>query len=224
MNRRLERRISRSRASSLGPMPDDIMSAARPVGDATVQRLHAEPPSVIADHQRVEAAPEPVDLDDVAQLDPLESHPGKEYVGVRRRGRLRAVDGVRRRGRLRLGEGVRRRDQSAGGSSCARRHPTPHDGWGRTARLLHPHGAGYTLGMKTAVSIPDPLFERADALARRLGKTRSQVYREALAEYVVRREPRAVTTALDDLVQALGPDIDPWVTTAARRALQRSEW
>lgn len=78
--------------------------------------------------------------------------------------------------------------------------------------------------MKTAVSIPDPLFERADALARRLGKTRSQVYREALAEYVVRREPRAVTTALDDLVQALGPDIDPWVTTAARRALQRSEW
>ncbi len=54
--------------------------------------------------------------------------------------------------------------------------------------------------MKTAVSIPDKLFERAEELAQRLGKSRSQVYREALAEYVARREPAAVTVALDELV------------------------
>ena len=40
--------------------------------------------------------------------------------------------------------------------------------------------------MKTAVSIPDQLYERAEALAQRLGKSRSQIYREALADYVAR--------------------------------------
>ncbi|MBK8295132.1 MAG: ribbon-helix-helix protein, CopG family [Solirubrobacterales bacterium] len=43
--------------------------------------------------------------------------------------------------------------------------------------------------MKTAVSIPDELFAQADQLADRMGKSRSEVYREALADYVARREP-----------------------------------
>ncbi|MGI8661404.1 MAG: ribbon-helix-helix protein, CopG family [Thermoleophilaceae bacterium] len=43
--------------------------------------------------------------------------------------------------------------------------------------------------MKTAVSIPDALFAEADELARRVGRSRSQVYRETLAEYVARRRP-----------------------------------
>ena len=78
--------------------------------------------------------------------------------------------------------------------------------------------------MKTAVSIPDQLFRRAEVLARRLGKSRSQVYREALADYVARREPAAVTDSLDELVEQLGSDSDEWATEAARRALERSEW
>jgi predicted transcriptional regulator len=77
---------------------------------------------------------------------------------------------------------------------------------------------------KTAVSIPDDLFDRAEGLARRLGKSRSQVYREALAEYVLRREPRSVTNALDELVEELGPEVDAWSAEAGRRALERSEW
>ena len=82
----------------------------------------------------------------------------------------------------------------------------------------------YTNGMKTAVSLPDDLFLRADELARRLGKSRSQLYREALAEYLLRREPRSVTTALDLLVDELGPEPDAWTAEAGRRALERSEW
>jgi predicted transcriptional regulator len=78
--------------------------------------------------------------------------------------------------------------------------------------------------MKTAVSIPDDLFERAEELARRLGKSRSQVYREALAEYVFRREPRSVTSALDELVDELGSEVDAWSIEAGRRTLERSEW
>jgi predicted transcriptional regulator len=86
------------------------------------------------------------------------------------------------------------------------------------------HPGSYTPGIKTAVSIPDQLFERADALARQLGKSRSQLYREALLEYVARREPGWVTQALDEVIEATDADQDPWLDAAGRRALERSEW
>ncbi|MGH3065746.1 MAG: ribbon-helix-helix protein, CopG family [Gaiellaceae bacterium] len=78
--------------------------------------------------------------------------------------------------------------------------------------------------MKTAISIPDELFRRADALARRLGKSRSQMYREALGEYLSRREQRAVTSALDELADEFAGGADAWSAEAARRTLERSEW
>ena len=83
---------------------------------------------------------------------------------------------------------------------------------------------GYTQGIKTAISIPDDLFDRADALAARVGKSRSQVYREALTEYLARREPDAVTATLDRLVDELGDSPDDWSSLAGRSALERVEW
>lgn len=78
--------------------------------------------------------------------------------------------------------------------------------------------------MKTAVSIPDDLFHRADELASRLGKSRSEIYREALADYIARRDADAVTQALNELADDLAEDREPFVAEAARRTLQRSEW
>jgi predicted transcriptional regulator len=78
--------------------------------------------------------------------------------------------------------------------------------------------------MKTAVSIPDKLFRRADALARRLKKSRSQVYREALADYVARREAGALTEALDETLAVVGTEVDAWTAEAARAGLERNEW
>jgi predicted transcriptional regulator len=78
--------------------------------------------------------------------------------------------------------------------------------------------------MKTAISIPDDLFRRADELAGRLGKSRSEVYREALADYVARRDPGAVTRALDEIADELTAADDAFVTEAARQTLDRSEW
>ncbi len=78
--------------------------------------------------------------------------------------------------------------------------------------------------MKTGVSIPDDLFAKADELARALGKSRSQVYQEALAEYLLRRDPDAVTRAMDDLLEELDSTPDGWLAEAGRRALERGEW
>ena len=83
---------------------------------------------------------------------------------------------------------------------------------------------GYTFGMKTAISLPADVFRQAEHLARRLKKSRSQLYREAVAEYVARHEPDAVTEALDRLAGQMDTALDPVGAAASHRVLERSEW
>lgn len=82
---------------------------------------------------------------------------------------------------------------------------------------------GYTQGMKTAISIPDDVFEDAERLARRLGHSRSQLYSRALREFVARYEPDHVTAALDVIV-ANEPKDDAFTARAGRRVLERTPW
>lgn len=85
-------------------------------------------------------------------------------------------------------------------------------------------GAGYTGGMKTAVSLPDEVFEAAERQARRAQKSRSQLYAEALSEYLARHAPDEVTEAMNRVVGDVGETSDPFVSGAARRILERTEW
>jgi antitoxin MazE6 len=78
--------------------------------------------------------------------------------------------------------------------------------------------------MKTAVSIPDEIYTKAESFARRARKSRSRVYSEALAEYLARRTPETVTAALDAVCAEVDNRPDRFVREASRRALQRSEW
>ena len=78
--------------------------------------------------------------------------------------------------------------------------------------------------MKTAVSVPDDIFERAERLARRARKSRSEVYSAALREYVARHAPDEVTEALDRVVANVGDADDRFVAEAARRILESTEW
>ena len=78
--------------------------------------------------------------------------------------------------------------------------------------------------MKTAVSIPDHVFEQAERLARRTGTSRSRLFSRALQEYVGRHSPDDVTEAMDLVCEQLGEPVDPFVAEAARRTLERSEW
>lgn len=56
--------------------------------------------------------------------------------------------------------------------------------------------------MKTAVSIPDPVFEAADTLARRLGMARSELYATAVAEYLERHRAAGIRERLDAVYAA----------------------
>jgi metal-responsive CopG/Arc/MetJ family transcriptional regulator len=78
--------------------------------------------------------------------------------------------------------------------------------------------------MKTAISIPDDVFEGAERLARRTKKSRSQLFSDAVREYVARHAPEDVTDAMDRVCADLGSPADGFVSSAARHVLERSEW
>lgn len=84
--------------------------------------------------------------------------------------------------------------------------------------------------MKTAVSVPDSVFEQAERLARQTGRSRSEIYSTALREYVARHDLDEVSAAIDRMLLALGDEGSPeteaggFVTRAARRRLTGVEW
>ena len=78
--------------------------------------------------------------------------------------------------------------------------------------------------MKTAVSIPDEVFEKVERLVRRARRSRSEVFSAALREYVARHTPDEVTEALDRVCAQVNDQPDDFVSAAARRALERTEW
>ena len=51
--------------------------------------------------------------------------------------------------------------------------------------------------MKTAISIPDPLFQSAELLAQELGLSRSELYSNAIRDYVSHHKNHKVTEALN---------------------------
>lgn len=77
--------------------------------------------------------------------------------------------------------------------------------------------------MKTAISVPDQLFHEADQLAKHLGKSRSQLYSQAVQEYLRRHSPDAVTAAMNRAIDALGGDEDEFVSEATARILRQTE-
>jgi metal-responsive CopG/Arc/MetJ family transcriptional regulator len=78
--------------------------------------------------------------------------------------------------------------------------------------------------MKTAVSIPDDVFEQAERLAKREGRSRSDVFTSAVREYVARHAPDEVTEAMNRVCSEIGNQEDEFVRGVGRRVLKRTEW
>ena len=80
--------------------------------------------------------------------------------------------------------------------------------------------------MKTAVSIPDLVFAEAEDLARRLGRSRSQLFTDALREYVDRHRAEHITRRLNEVFEA-EPELaqlDPELKELQYRSLPKEEW
>jgi len=81
--------------------------------------------------------------------------------------------------------------------------------------------------MKTAISIPNPLFEEVERLAKRKGKSRSQLYSEAVADYLAKHDSESLTENMTErmnrVARAVDTRPDPWLAAAGRQVLQRDE-
>ena len=80
--------------------------------------------------------------------------------------------------------------------------------------------------MKTAVSLPDPLFDAAEQVAKRLGVSRSELYQRALRAFVAKYQSDSITKALDAVYEADSDAgrLDPALTSMQAASLETDEW
>lgn len=77
--------------------------------------------------------------------------------------------------------------------------------------------------MKTAISLPDQLFQDADEAAKRLGISRSLLYSKALAEYLERLDGARITARLDAVYQKVEGRPEPGLTALQSRGMPRQD-
>ena len=80
--------------------------------------------------------------------------------------------------------------------------------------------------MKTAVSIPDRVFESAEKLAARLGVSRSQLYAKALASLVEKHREDLITSRLNEIYGLGGESssLERDLSNLQIRSLTREKW
>jgi metal-responsive CopG/Arc/MetJ family transcriptional regulator len=78
--------------------------------------------------------------------------------------------------------------------------------------------------MKTAISIPDKIFRSADALAKRLGISRSELYTTAINEFLVRHRERRVTARLNELYSEEDSSTSHGLVRMQSKSLPHEEW
>ena len=78
--------------------------------------------------------------------------------------------------------------------------------------------------MKVAISLPDPVFEAAERLAKGLKKPRSKLYAEAIAEYVGIHDQQWVTEKLNEIYGQKPASIDKALYRAQLGTLNDEAW
>lgn len=86
------------------------------------------------------------------------------------------------------------------------------------------YNSGYTENVKTAVSMPDDLFRSAEATARRLRVSRSELYANAIAEYLKRQQDNTITERLNEVYANCPAKLDSGLHRAQVKSLEKNAW
>jgi metal-responsive CopG/Arc/MetJ family transcriptional regulator len=78
--------------------------------------------------------------------------------------------------------------------------------------------------MKTAISLPNETFESAEQLAKRLGKSRSELYTLAINDYLERNNDTHVQESLNSVYSQTDSQLDPNLETMQLKSIAREEW
>jgi len=78
--------------------------------------------------------------------------------------------------------------------------------------------------MKVAISLPDPLFSAAEHMAEQMRLSRSQLYAQALAEYLDKRQESLITQRLNAVYDGNPEGLDPAINKAQSKVLGNEAW
>ena len=73
-------------------------------------------------------------------------------------------------------------------------------------------------------SLPDPLFDAAELLAQELSMSRSQLYAQALAEFLQTRSSSAVTAKLNGIYDLESSAVEPDLVATQLQLLSDATW
>jgi metal-responsive CopG/Arc/MetJ family transcriptional regulator len=78
--------------------------------------------------------------------------------------------------------------------------------------------------MKTAISIPEDIFTTADRLAKQLGMSRSELYTNAVKQYITECRHFGVKEKLDQVYGLENVSVDPALMKAQAASIPEEEW
>lgn len=78
--------------------------------------------------------------------------------------------------------------------------------------------------MKTAISLPDAVFEQAEALAQQLGVSRSELYTKALQAYLERYNREQILLKLNQVYGKESSELDPVMAKMQFMSLPHEDW
>lgn len=78
--------------------------------------------------------------------------------------------------------------------------------------------------MKTAISLPDLVFAEAEALAKQLGLSRSQLYAKALQAYLQKHNHNQILNKLNQVYSEESSELDPMLARLQSMSLPREDW
>jgi len=78
--------------------------------------------------------------------------------------------------------------------------------------------------MKTAISIPDDVFESADELAKELGVSRSELYATAVAEFLAKHRSEDLTARLNEVYAGTSTELASDIRRAQAKSIGADAW
>ena len=78
--------------------------------------------------------------------------------------------------------------------------------------------------MKTAISIKDAVFREAEKYAKKAKISRSQLYSEAIEEYLSKRNEADLIARINAVCEEVDTSLDPAIRNYQSRASKREKW
>ena len=78
--------------------------------------------------------------------------------------------------------------------------------------------------MKTAISIPDPIFQSAEVMAQKLAISRSELFTKAISEYIETHKYQDVTESLNQVYVELSSGLDKKLIEMQTNSIEKEIW